>query len=242
MTILSLLKHHSPSSLNFWQDSPGLWSLRYLGGVREDTSAAAARGIAVEQAMLQMLHGKKLDDAVKIAHDNFTQNMQGELSDDIDAEMALIRPMVTRLYEWNQSPTLVGTQFKVECWLDGVSLPLVGYVDFVFEDQPLLDLKTTKRIPSEPKPDHVRQVSLYMKARREPGSLLYVSEKRVQPYQISELQRDEAISGLQAAAISLERFLSRFTDAEDAIRCLPMNTDSFRFSREAKQKIADMHL
>jgi hypothetical protein len=42
--------------------------------------------------------------------------------------------------------------------------------------------------------------------------------------------------------MSLERFLSRFADAEDAIRCLPMNRDSFRWSETATRKLTEMHL
>jgi len=43
------IDHLSPSSLNLWRASPGLWSARYLAGFK-DESAATWRGHAVEAA------------------------------------------------------------------------------------------------------------------------------------------------------------------------------------------------
>lgn len=234
--------HLSASSLNKWMSDPFLWGLQYLIGHKDETSAAMARGVAVEAGMKQMLHGMSLDQARDAAINTFWLNMMGEASDDSMAESELVQPMVHRLYEWNPSPKILGDQVKIEWWFDKVSVPVVGYVDFTFEDYPLIDLKTTKRIPSEPRPDHVRQISLYMKARREKGSLLYVSDKRVAQYEVTNDMADDAMNALEAAAVSLERFLSRFENGEDAIRCLPVNMDSYRFSPEAKLKVMEMRL
>lgn len=243
---MSALRRHgierlSPSSLNLWVDSPGLWSLRYLAGLKEDTGAAQARGLAVEAALLLLLHGRNVEQAKETALNNFLQNLGGEINEDIEAEQELIEPMIDQLQKWKPPGKIIGSQMKVEHWLDGVSVPLIGYVDFIFEG-PLLDLKTTKRIPSEPKPDHTRQVALYMTARQQPGKLLYVSDKRHAEYEIDEKAREEAMNQLHSAALSLERFLSKFSDSEDAIRCLPMNYDSFRFSDQAKLRLAELRL
>lgn len=237
------IDHLSASALNEWMSDPFLCCLKRLIGFRDETSAAMARGNAVEAGMAQMLHGMSLDQALDAAINTFWQNMMGEASEDSVAESELIKPMIHRLYEWNPKPKLLASQMKIEWWFEKVSVPVIGYVDFTFDDDyPLLDLKTTKRIPSEPRPDHVRQVSLYMKARREKGSLLYVSDKRVAQYEVTKDMADNAMNELEAAAVSLERFLSRFDSAEDAIRCLPVNMDSYRFSKEARMKVMEMRL
>lgn len=236
------IRHLSASSLNLWQDNPGLWALRYLAGLKEDTNAAQARGNAVEGAMLYMLHGKPQEAALETALNNFTENMAGEINEEIDAERALITPMVDQLYKWNRGHKILGSQVKIEHWFDGVSVPLIGYIDFHFEDAPLLDLKTTKRMPSEPRPEHARQVSLYRLARNQTGALLYVSDKKHAYFEIDDETRDEAINQLHSAALSLERFLARFDVAEDAIRCLPQNPDSFKFSDAAKLKVLELRL
>ena len=232
----------SASSQNAWVAGPGLWAMKYLGGFRDETAAAAARGLAVEGGMNMLLHGAKLDDATKSALEAFEANMSGEITDEIDAERALIAPMLEQCLRWKKSQSILGSQVKIEHWFDGVSVPLIGYIDFTFENHPLVDLKTTKRIPSVPNPAHARQVSLYMTARGEGGALLYVSDKKSAYYEITEQQRDESLAQLHSAAISLERFLSHFDNAEDAIRSLPMDIDSFRFSDQAKLRLAEMHL
>jgi len=231
----------SASSINAWLDSPGMWALRYLANLKEDTSAAMARGLAVEAALLQVLHGKVAEDAASAALDTFRQNLAGEVTEESENEELLIVPMIEQLYRW-EHPKVIASQVKIEHWLEGVSIPLIGYVDFTFEDAPLLDLKTTTRIPSKPYPHHVRQVALYMTARNERGALLYVSDKRQAYYEIDEAARDKGMTQLHSAALSLERFLSRFDSSEDAIRCLPMNEDSYKFGKQAEQKLVELHL
>lgn len=229
----------SPSSLNLWLDSPGLWSLRYLCNMRDETGASMARGKAVEDGMLRVLYGKT--GAVEAAQATFDNNMQGELSEEIDAERALIPGMIEQCQRWKPPGQILGSQLKVEYWFEGVSIPVIGYLDFAFE--PIdVDLKTTKACPSKPKADHVRQVALYCAARGRKGALLYVTEKRHAFYELDDLAIGAALQELQAAAQSLERFLSRCTGAEDAIRCLPMNRDSFRWSNAASEKLREFQL
>lgn len=229
----------SPSSLNLWADQPGLWTLRYLAGVREETGPAMARGKAVEDGMLQCLHGKP--GAVQAALSTFEQNVAGEISDEIEAEQLLIAPMLAQCMLWNPPGQLLASQIKVEHFFDGVSVPVIGYLDFSFEPTDV-DLKTTKKCPSAPRPEHVRQVALYRAARAKAGGLLYVTDKRQAYFDINDDARDVALGELHSAALTLERFLSRFESGEDAIRCLPMNRDSFRFSKQHELKLAELRL
>src|SRR6185437_1635547 len=88
----------SPSSLNLWLDSPGLWSLRYLANMRDDAGPAALRGIAVEAGLHLCLHNKP--GALETALHTFEQNVQGEISDEIEAERGLIAGMVEQCQKW----------------------------------------------------------------------------------------------------------------------------------------------
>jgi hypothetical protein len=234
------IEHLSPSSLNLWLDSPGLWSIRYLARVRDETSPAAVRGSAVEAGLNFCLRGQK--GALEAALQAFDQNMQGEVRDDIEAERELIAGMVEQCQKWTPPSKLAAAQIKVEHWFEGVSIPVIGYVDFAFEDAGDVDLKTTKACPSKPKADHARQIALYRAARKRPGGLLYVTPKRHEYFQLDDAAAERSLSELHGAAISLERFLSRFDDAEDAIRCLPMNRDSFRWSELATKKCDELHI
>ncbi len=232
------IKHLSPSSLNLWLENPGLWTIRYLANVKDETGAAMARGSAVEVGMLHGLHGK---DAIGAALANFDLNIAGEIADHIDAERKMIAPMVEQCAKWKAPSPVVASQFKVEYWLDGVSVPVIGYLDFAFEDIDV-DLKTTKACPSSPRANHVRQAALYRAARNKRGALLYVTHAKHAFYEIDDEARDRGLGELQSAALSLQRFLTKCDSAEDAIRALPMNMDSFMWSDATKAKVAELHL
>ena len=231
----------SPSSLNLWIAAPGLWSLRYLAGVRDETGAAMTRGVAVEAGMMHILHNRP--DPVETALGIFDMNMMGEIADEITAERDLIPGMVKQCAGWKPPSGLSATQLKVEHYFEGVSIPVIGYLDFAFEDGLIVDLKTTKACPSKPKADHTRQVALYSAARNDAKcALLYVTEKKHAFYELEPAALETGLNELHSAALSLERFLSRFDSGEDAIRCLPIDRDNFRFSEAAKQKLEELHL
>ena len=111
-----------------------------------------------KRASLHALHGR--DNALAVALKKFEEITGGEISETIDAERARIHPMLKQLSGWKRPGELLASQIKIECWLDGLSVPLIGYVDFSFDAKDV-DLKTAKAMPSKPKPDHVRQVSIY---------------------------------------------------------------------------------
>jgi PD-(D/E)XK nuclease superfamily len=240
-TLLDGKTHYSPSQINLWIDSPGIYLMQYVFGVRDETNAAMARGTAVESGMVHLLHGATADDAVNVANANFLNQLGGELTEEIETEQKLFPGMLAQCAKWQPPGALLASQLKIEHTFPGLNLPVLGYVDLSFE--PIdVDLKTTKACPSKAKPDHTRQVSLYRAARNKPGALLYVTDKKHAYYEIDDAAAEIALAELHSAALSLQRFLSKFSDPEDAIRCLPINRDSFRFSEAAKQKLEELHL
>lgn len=227
------IAHLSPSSLVLWREHPGLWCLRYLANVKDDAGPAAWRGKAVEDAMSALLHGCPLEQAHEIARTTFDANAAGEISEAIDKQRALLAPMVRQVSVvlTGQVVELVGTQIKIEHWMDGIDIPFIGYVDFLFTEG-LWDLKTTERLPSAPKPAHVRQVALYWAARQLTPTLLYVTDKKFAPYPVNEDDFRRALDELRADALSLESFLGRMDSATDALHCLPINSDDYRVNEQ----------
>lgn len=235
------INHLSPSSLNCWLSAPGIWTLRYLGGAKDDGNAAMWRGSAVEAGLHRLLLGKPDTEALGAAQESFDGQCAGEVSEAIETEGKIIPGMVKRGMEWLASAKigpLAATQLKVETRLDGVSVPVIGYLDFTFMEGPDVDCKTTKACPSKPRPDHVRQLSLYWQARERPQSLLYLTEKRFAYFPVPEDDLKAGIADLTRAAQSLERFLSYMPDANAAIRCMPMEKDSFMWSAAAETKLS----
>ena len=220
------IDHLSCSSLNLWRASPGIWGLRYLGNIKDEGNAAMWRGNAVENGFSHILRGTNLAEASKLAVQAFDLNSQGELSDEIQTERDLISPMLKQCSEWQPPATLAATQLRVEHWLEDVPIPLIGFLDFAFEEIDV-DLKTTKACPSKPRPDHVRQVSFYRAARQKQGGILYVTDKRKAYYQIDDAAMDRALNDLQTDAICLMNFLARCDTKQDVFKSLPIDYDSF---------------
>lgn len=218
------ISHLSPSALNLWVSAPGLYALRYIAKIKDSGSPAMWRGTAVENGLAALLRGAKIDVATSVAHQSFDLNSQNysEIDGDMTAERELIVPMLATCSSWQAPSDLNATQIKVEYFFDPVPVPVIGYVDLAFEGRDI-DLKTTKAIPSTPRPDHARQVSLYRAARNRAGGLLYVSGKRHLYHEVTDDMMNNSLADLEAAALSLQNFLARCEGKEDVLRSLPVD-------------------
>lgn len=236
------INHLSPSSLNCWRETPGLWCLRYLAKVRDSGNAAMWRGTATEKGVELLLRkpDTPLRDATKLAVFEFDKLTVGECSDEITAERINISKMIDQSAKAIAEQKLVdlaASQIRVETYLDGVSIPVMGYVDFTFMAGADVDLKTTKACPSKPRNAHVRQVSLYNLARKRPAALLYVTDKKYAYFEIPSEEMRDAIDELGNAGRTLERFLSAMPDAQTALRALPHQLDHFAYGDAARAKV-----
>lgn len=238
------IRHLSASSLNKWRAQPGLWAINYLLKVYDEGSAAMWRGNAVEGGVEAWLRKRDRDLALETAMSTFEANAQGDLDDDVEKERVLIPGMLGQaISALEHAPPLLMTQAKIEHWLDGVPVPLIGYVDFVLDGHWLFDLKTTKALPSTPKPEHARQVALYRAARNECGGLLYVSAKRNEgpfkpPYCIDD--PEPHLAALRRDALALMNFLDRYEDPTEAACSLPMDVDHFMFGDASRAKAMEL--
>jgi hypothetical protein len=218
------IDHLSPSSLNLWRASPGLWSARYLVGLK-DENAAMWRGHAVETGLARLFRGGSISEARSDAIDLFEANATGE-----QTERNRIIPMLDTAATWKAPAKLTATQLRVEYWFSSVPVSIIGFLDFAFADGIDVELKTAKACPSKPRADHVRQVALYRAARERRGGILYITDKRAAFYEIDDEDVGPALADLESAALSLTRFLDRIRSARDALSCLPIDWDDWRAS------------
>ena len=234
------IKHLSPSSVSLWRANPALWVGRYLLKWQDEESPAMTRGTAVEAGLSAYFHGAASEDADRIARQSFEANAQGQADDEWQQARDEISPMLEQAIRasYGQRDSKPLMQKKVLHWVDGLPVPFLGYLDFEWPTVEVLDLKTTTRIPSEPKADHAAQVGLYCRETRCAGRLLYVSTKKAASYTLSEEEASAAFEPMIRAAKSLQYFLSHARDGNDALRMLPINTDDFRWS-ETTLKLAN---
>lgn len=231
------IRHLSPSSLVLYRADPGLWARKYLLKWQDSAGPAAWRGSAVEAGLAAWLHGQ-IDFRAK-AHERFELDAQGLADEATEKQRQLIDSMLDVAIPGVGLPTRPALQIKIEHWLDGVSVPLLMYLDFGFQDFDL-DLKTTERIPSEPREDHLFQIGLYHAARKRPQKVLYVSAKKFALYDVTEEHAAAAVRDAVNAARALERYLSLSSDPKVLAGIFSPSTDGFRWNDSLRKMEAEL--
>lgn len=233
------IRHLSPSSLLTYQANPAMWCGKYLFGWRDEAGPRAWLGSAVETGLHSWLSGA--EDWLDRARNAFDLKAQGEVSAEIDDALTNLSPMLGQAclayVDRKRAEARPLYQVKCEWWIDGIEVPVIGYLDFEWPEQ-IDDLKTTLAIPSKPRPDHVAQLGMYMKARnKDMGSLLYVSPKRFQQYPVTMEQAEVELSSLTRSAKAIRHMLSMVRNKEDAVRIFAPDFSDYRWN-DATRKMA----
>ena len=222
------IKHLSPSSLNLYRDEPAFWTMRYLHKFKDNAGPSAWRGSAVEAGVDCFLLTGSMDQAIVNAGVSYTRDLH-RYADDNDGEIPSkdeqpnIKPILEQAMPALPDAPFLARQIKVETWIDGIEIPVIGYVDYSFEDFDL-DLKTTLRLPSLPRPPHCRQVSVYGKARKKPQKLLYCTPKK---HAIYEIPPDMWWGQIEQAARAVRQLLAVTESPTEASAMFAPQYDSF---------------
>jgi len=209
--------------------------MKYLMRVRDEAGAGAWRGTAVEGAVNKIVYENCPDDeAIGAALAAFNETSQGDLSAEVEKERVVIPELVrSAAAAFRPLGKPIATQFKTALWLDGIDVPLIGYVDYLYADV-LIDLKTTLRMPSEPRFDHVVQVVSYAEATGRAPALIYVTPKKVQRFDKDAMDTERALWALRRTAHSIRSLLSMTRDAQDAAAVFSPNFESFYWNDATK--------
>ncbi len=115
----------------------------------------------------------------------------------------------------------------------------MGYLDWAFPDG-ILDLKTTRALPSKPKADHAAQVGFYCKARScASGSLLYVTTKKSALYNLSPDDLERGYQSLVVAAKAIQTLLKNSPTKQEAMRTFAPDFESFYWSEQTVKQAND---
>ena len=210
------IHHLSPSSLSLYRAAPALWVLRYLFGVKDDASPYAWRGKAVEIAIDSILDGASDDQAIEVAMQAFEREAAGEIAPEMDRERHAIPGMVRQAAPiFRELGPPVIRQRRIEVWIDGVEVPVIGYADYIV-DQFVIDLKTTFAIPSSPRFDHCIQIVTYADALKLLPGLVYVGPKRFAIYGANSIDVLDARRTLRLSAHAVRAMLAAAATREAA--------------------------
>ena len=235
------ITHLSASSINLYRAEPALWVMRYLFGVKDEAGPGAWRGTAVEAGVDLVLYKNCPDDeAIDTAMQSFEIKAQGDLDEKVVKERESIPAFVrqaAKLLRPLGEP--VARQFKVEHWLDGIDVPVIGYVDYLWPDK-LLDLKTTLRMPSAPREDHAAQVVLYADATERPAGIAYVTPAKGIIYPSLMLDATAARRSMLLGARAIRGMLSRIDSKEQAAEMFSPDLSSFYWTDATKAVAAEI--
>ncbi len=225
------IKSLSPTMISTWDTAPATLILRRVFGVKFESNAKMWRGDAVEAGVDRLLGGVDMDLAKSFAEGVFLDRSQGEVSDEIDAEFSKIGPTLEQglaVIDDLSPGQVLASQLAVDGWFDGISAPFWGKMDFVFEDGPIWELKTTDRIPSKIESvslSHRWQAAVYATFRKTPVTLIYISAKKYNTFTVEP--DDPCLKSLQHTARAMDRMLDSHDEGLDLLASLPLNADSF---------------
>lgn len=232
------ITHLSPSSLNLWVNCPALWVAQKIFGFKGQPSAAMSRGIAVEDAVVDVIrNGREVGDAVQKALKRFDGTFF--IGDEKTAkERAMVAPMVERVLEivsdLGEPEFPENGQNRVELVCNGgeFKIPFIGYLDLLYPQHgKVIDIKTTQRMPSRMSAEHILQRCVYARAMgNHTVEFLYATPARAGLLADGDVA--ETLKRVKFHVARLERFLR--LDAEQLRAVVPVNDSSFYWSGSEK--------
>jgi hypothetical protein len=233
-------KHHidhlSPSSMNCYIAQPSFWTLKYLfrDQFKDTVGPSAWRGHAVEAGVDMWLmtqpDKRNAADAFVAALIRYEVDAQGDLSEDVEKERQNIKPMVAQAVDaLFHKPVPDARQVEIAYWIDGIEVPVQGFIDYVWPDE-CLDLKSTLRMPTELPGAHARQVATYTKAKGRPCGLLYVTPKKYEFKHLVDV--DTHIRYLAKQANAIRNLLWACDTREEVAKFFVPDFDHFYWNRE----------
>jgi hypothetical protein len=231
------IRHLSPSSLLTYQANPAMWVGKYMFNWKDEAGPRAWLGNAVETGLHSWLLGA--EDYLARAITAFEFKAQGEVSNDIAEAANQIGPMLNQAMMAYASRKALGIlplyQVKCESWLDGIEVPLIGYLDLEWGDA-IDDLKTTQACPTKPRDDHLAQLGMYLRSRnKDKGNLCYVTPKRFNMIPVTLEETDAAYRSLIRSAKAVRHMLSMVRDKHDAVKIFAPDFSDFRWNDSTKK-------
>lgn len=236
------IEHLSASSLNLYAAEPALWVIERLLGFKHGASAVMARGKAAEAGVHMGLLQPHLSVEACIGHAEREYDREMALVPDNkrEDERKNIAGYVRHgLAELRQYGVPTAYQDKITVTIDGIPVPIIGYIDWRFDQHGLVvDLKTGERLPGGISDPHGRQGAIYAHAHGNYGMrFAYVKPvagkkdgKYAAVYEMSGEDRQRHLAALRQIALRMHRFLSLSRDPKELAGIVCPNYESFYWS------------
>lgn len=232
--------HLSVSQANLFAAAPALYVMERLLGHRGGVGISAHRGTAAEHGIERGLFSPDMpvsecQDAALKEFDRLTALCAGANRDkEREAIPGIVETALAELRQYGApSRPEGGRQHKIECRLDGVPVPVIGYLDFVFgQSGTIVDLKTQLALSSKIKEEHARQGALYQHAHGNyEMRFAYTTPKKIGVYVLENGRQH--LEALRQIFLRMERFLSVSKDPKELAGIVCPDYSSFYWSDPA---------
>ena len=248
--------HVSASNVNRFRESPDSWVASYLYHLRFPAGYAAIQGSSVEWGVDYGIYNQaSIDECQDRAVAEFIKRskMMKDQYDEIEKRTPIIKQMVQTALEQllpygkPVAPSLGQRQHQIEIPVRfrpgaGGTITTKGFLDYWFEDEGIVDLKTTATAPSRFSTSHGVQAAIYQRAMKKktgklmPVRFLYCLKRKKDPFVWLTLEEEDAeyyLNLFKRTVISMEKMLNKFQTKEEMLECVPHNPDSFYWNEAA---------
>jgi len=224
---------HSFSSVGKFINNPSAWLCHYGLGLRSPSSPAMVRGnISEFGAYYKLKKASQIKSdklCSKLLEWKFNRNKFVDAGKEINNSIQ-IADVFTKFLQDRQLTRVVSYQKEVSKTIPGLSYPVRAFTDFEF-DNIIIDAKSTMRMPSAPRVDHIRQQALYSKLYGKPTALLYATTKKTMYYELDETDIKDGYNQIVSYFKSLENYIKKCNNSlEEAIKTTPLYTDPNPFA------------
>lgn len=233
------IAHLSASQLNTFSAAPSLWVMEKLLKVKGRVGCSAHRGSSVETGVSHGLfdHSATQEECEAVALAQYDRLTALSGDDKRDKERGVIPGMIRNGLGLREKGNPIrpnqGDQHKIEVRLEGVPVPIIGFLDFEFADE-VIDTKTTNAIPSVMPAAHARQFSLYKSAKMEKRMRgAYISSKRMDILTLDRDTYDKSMIEITVMAKRMEKFLSVSDDPLELAAIVSHDPSTFYWSDPA---------
>ena len=230
------INYLSPSSMNTYISDMPMWVARYLFGIKSGSGAGAIRGIVQESVLANKYETGKFDfDLLDMEFLTLCAESNIDSADvKVEKERKLLRNFGEVIDNNFKYKNLEKYQEKVEVKFEDMPIPVIGYIDFRFEGK-IVDLKTTKRMPSKTTEAQRRQMELYsMEYTNNSVDLFFATPKEHKKFTLKNLSVYE--KQLKKVAFSIQKFLSISDDRHELASLVFPNYDSWTWSDKLKRE------
>ena len=229
--LLHGIAHLSPSSINAYVAQPAAWVMERLLLKRAPVGCAAHRGTASEAGIVMGLLDPTaaIPDCVAHALTEYDRLTAPSADTNLTKERDGIPGIVATAIPELRAYGIPQTQLRVDRIIDGVPVPVMGFIDLHWPEHGLtLDIKTTFRVPSNITTAHARQVATYVHSTNHQARIAYCSPKKITVYALD----DTATPIAEAVQIAqrMDRFLAISADPHELASLLVPDTDHYFYA------------